>query len=211
MRTENLSTLKIHKLSQAQYERELAAGNIDENALYLTPDVGGSGGSGGGHKELTQAEYNELSDEEKNSEIVYLISDAYDIGEAEQISYDNSTSGLSATNVQGAVDELNTTINTRLITDDNWNNVNEFITLMRKGGIMFVRGVSDSWKLTKNTYNAVYELSPELRPSIEIPFVAHNAGGTTTIIGRVSTAGVVSLYPNADTEYWSFLVSFPLV
>ena len=38
MLTENLSTLKIHKLTQAQYERELAAGRIDENALYLTPD-----------------------------------------------------------------------------------------------------------------------------------------------------------------------------
>jgi len=36
--TENLSTLKIHKLTQEQYERELKAGNIDEAALYLTPD-----------------------------------------------------------------------------------------------------------------------------------------------------------------------------
>ena len=38
MITDNLSTLKIHKLSQAQYERELAAGNIDSSALYLTPE-----------------------------------------------------------------------------------------------------------------------------------------------------------------------------
>ena len=38
MITENLSTLKIHKLTQEQYERELAAGRIDENALYLTPN-----------------------------------------------------------------------------------------------------------------------------------------------------------------------------
>lgn len=38
MITENLSTLKIHKLTQDQYDRELAAGNIDANALYLTPD-----------------------------------------------------------------------------------------------------------------------------------------------------------------------------
>ena len=30
--------MKIHKLTQAQYDRELAAGNIDSNALYLTPD-----------------------------------------------------------------------------------------------------------------------------------------------------------------------------
>jgi hypothetical protein len=36
---ENLSTLKIHKLTQAQYNRELAAGNIDPSALYLTPDT----------------------------------------------------------------------------------------------------------------------------------------------------------------------------
>ena len=38
MNTENLSTLKIHKLTQAQYEREMKAGRIDENAIYLTPD-----------------------------------------------------------------------------------------------------------------------------------------------------------------------------
>lgn len=38
MITENLSTLKIHKLTQAQYDRELMAGRIDENVLYLTPD-----------------------------------------------------------------------------------------------------------------------------------------------------------------------------
>lgn len=38
MITENLSILKIHKLTQEQYDREFAAGNIDETALYLTPD-----------------------------------------------------------------------------------------------------------------------------------------------------------------------------
>lgn len=39
MVTENLSTLKIHKLTQEQYKRELDAGRIDPSALYLTPDV----------------------------------------------------------------------------------------------------------------------------------------------------------------------------
>jgi hypothetical protein len=39
MKTENLSTLKIHKLTQAQYDRELEAGNLDTTALYLTPDA----------------------------------------------------------------------------------------------------------------------------------------------------------------------------
>jgi hypothetical protein len=36
----NLSTLKIYKMTREQYERERAAGRIDEHALYLTPDNG---------------------------------------------------------------------------------------------------------------------------------------------------------------------------
>jgi len=38
--TENLFNLKIHRLSQAQYDREKAANNLDSTALYLTPDNG---------------------------------------------------------------------------------------------------------------------------------------------------------------------------
>lgn len=37
MKTENVSTLKIHKLSQEQYDRELAAGTLDDTAIYMTP------------------------------------------------------------------------------------------------------------------------------------------------------------------------------
>ena len=39
MITENLSTLKINKLTKAQYDREVTNGTIDENALYLVPDA----------------------------------------------------------------------------------------------------------------------------------------------------------------------------
>lgn len=38
MITKNVDTLKMYKLTQEQYDRELAAGRIDETALYLTPD-----------------------------------------------------------------------------------------------------------------------------------------------------------------------------
>lgn len=38
MITENVSTLKIHKLTQEQYDTALASGSLDENALYLTPN-----------------------------------------------------------------------------------------------------------------------------------------------------------------------------
>jgi hypothetical protein len=36
MITQNVSTLKIHKLTKEQYDRELAADRIDPNALYFT-------------------------------------------------------------------------------------------------------------------------------------------------------------------------------
>ena len=38
MITENLTTLKINQLTQAQYEAAIAAGTINENELYATPD-----------------------------------------------------------------------------------------------------------------------------------------------------------------------------
>lgn len=37
MITENVSTLKIHKLTQEQYDRESESGTLEENAIYLTP------------------------------------------------------------------------------------------------------------------------------------------------------------------------------
>ena len=37
MNTENLKTLKIHKLSDEQFKREKEKGTLDASALYLTP------------------------------------------------------------------------------------------------------------------------------------------------------------------------------
>jgi hypothetical protein len=35
--TEHLPTLQIYRLSQAEYDEKVSVGDIDENALYLTP------------------------------------------------------------------------------------------------------------------------------------------------------------------------------
>lgn len=57
--------------------------------------------------EMTKAEYDALSEAKKMDGTVYMITD--DIGgwEAENSAYDNTSSGLTATNVQSALDELN--------------------------------------------------------------------------------------------------------
>lgn len=57
--------------------------------------------------EVTEEEYNALSDEEKNNGKIYFITDANMGGTASEVSYDNSNSGLTAPNVQRAIDEVN--------------------------------------------------------------------------------------------------------
>ena len=59
--------------------------------------------------EVTQAEYDALPEVEKNN-YDYFISDGDDIATASVISYNNSKSGLTSTNVQTALDELKTKI-----------------------------------------------------------------------------------------------------
>ena len=62
-------------------------------------------------KPVTQVEYNALSEEEKNKGI-YVITDAYADGIASNVGYSNTTSGLTATDVQGAIDEVDGKIDT---------------------------------------------------------------------------------------------------
>ena len=57
---------------------------------------------------LTQAQYDALTPAEQNNGMTYYISDGAGGGSAtaSQVTYSNTTSGLSATNVQGAIDEV---------------------------------------------------------------------------------------------------------
>lgn len=69
-------------------------------------------GGGSNIRQLTQAEYDALSEEEKLNGTEYRITDANLEGTASNIVYDNAASGLQARNVQGAVDELKDDVDT---------------------------------------------------------------------------------------------------
>ena len=59
---------------------------------------------------LTQTEYNALSHDQKNNGNFYFITDADpSYFSASNIDYDNTSSGITATNVQDAVDEIDST------------------------------------------------------------------------------------------------------
>ena len=58
MITQNLATLKIHRLTQEQYDRALAQGVLDPSALYLTPDEE----SGSGDIDISTIEFITVDD-----------------------------------------------------------------------------------------------------------------------------------------------------
>lgn len=65
-----------------------------------------------GHVDLTQAEYDALSQAEKTNGTVYFVTNSTAAGDinAAAISYSNTSSGLTGTNVQSAIDEIDTTL-----------------------------------------------------------------------------------------------------
>lgn len=94
--------------------------------------------------EMTKAEYNALPESKKMDGTVYMITDGTGGWEAENSSYDNTTSGLSATNVQAALDEVadrSFAKMTRLGTGDNLNNLNK---KSRSGVYYITTGVTNS-------------------------------------------------------------------
>lgn len=90
---------------------------LNNNKMYLDlPDgtrvpVGGSGAWVG-----TQAEFDTASQQGEIAEgTQVIITDDYDFNySAQEVTYTNSTSGLSATNVQGAIDELDNNLETTI-------------------------------------------------------------------------------------------------
>lgn len=84
MITTDLSTLKIHKLTQEQYEREREAGRLDENAIYLTPD------------EATDLS-GYVTTEQLNSAVDDALSEAKESGEFDGISATHSWNGTILT------------------------------------------------------------------------------------------------------------------
>ena len=85
-------------------------------------------GSGSAGRELTKAEYDALTEDEKTNGTIYFITDAEgggqiiknkinysggeDASKADLVSYDNMLSELAATNVQSAIDEIDSSLDT---------------------------------------------------------------------------------------------------
>ena len=101
---------------------------------------------------LTQAEYNALPEDERNTGI-YVITDAEGLT-AKTLEYDDSKTGLGANNVQDAIDKMTVTQVYDNITRDETNTVSDYYTVaggVRDGMAMFYIQVKMAPSAT-NTY-----------------------------------------------------------
>ena len=90
MLTKNLSTLKINRLTQEQYDREKASGTLDDTALYFTPE----------EEIIVPTNLSQLSDDETHR----LVTD--NDKTAWNAKYDKPTSGIPKSDLASDVQTL---------------------------------------------------------------------------------------------------------
>lgn len=101
------------KISETEYGDPIAFG---ADAINVSTDDGGNAQEKFDDiytelgREITEAEYNALSDEEKNTGTYYITDMDATEASSSDIIYDNSNSTLTSTNVQAAIDEVDNKI-----------------------------------------------------------------------------------------------------
>lgn len=221
METKNVD-LKIHKLSQAQYERELAAGAIDEYALYLTPDEGTDPGDAitlASAKTYTDEQVSPVSQQIQQMSSMLESSLLYVYAQLYTSTFTTSGDGAVYTATVDGITELTEGMSFMLIphvastTNSPKLNVNgwgEKVIRRRlsSGTSTTVAGSSENWiganKPVRVTYDGTYWIVDLVRPSATdiygvIPIAA---GGT-----GASTADSALANLGLTTESWTFTLA----
>ena len=89
----------------------------------------------------------------------------------------------------------------------------ESLKKTKRAGVVFVKGSSSgSVNLTNNTWNNLGTLPSGYRPKTEVNFVAQDRSNNKPMMGKITTDGIISLYPEGgNSYYWIFTGVFPVV
>lgn len=134
------------------------------------------------HKTLTQAEYDALvSAGTLDMNTIYFISDGGVLGDASDVDYDNTTSGLTATNVQDALDEIVSDIPAAQVNSD-WNAVSGVAQILNKPNLASVATSGDYDDLTNK---------PTI-PAAQVNSDWNSASGVSQILNKPTLATVAT-------------------
>lgn len=98
-------------------------------------------------------------------------------------------------------------------TDSGWISLNSYIKYRKVNSIVYVVCDNNGFETipADSSYHTIGTLPANYRPSVVIPFASHvYAVATKSIIGRVETNGIISIYTNVSIDYFGFFVAFPV-
>ena len=117
---------------------------------------------------------------------------------ASEIAYDNTNSGLSATNAQEAIDEVKNDIDDSLSIDKTVYNVETYggtITAIKYGKVvsLFGAGIGSTQALPKGTTTELCRIDTKYRPSYPMSITGYS-GASSMLIRYVSSSGALATY-----------------
>ena len=116
------------------------------------------------------------------------------IQKAEGITYDNTDSGMTATNVQGAIDELNSNLTVQTGTDGS-------VTWYKFGNVVTVKVFAYTALSQANAWVQVGTVPSNCHPNAQVSFVCYDNGVNassvqyTAMSASVRANGTVHVYP----------------
>jgi len=119
---------------------------------------------------------------------------------ANDISYDNTDSGLTATDVQGAVDEV-----ANKLEDSGWINPVNNIYYRKKNGFVSVRA---SGSVSSSGWETKFTLPEGCRPHFEIDIPIYS-GDKSVALGIITTSGDIQMLGNAGASL-GLCITFPV-
>lgn len=165
----------------------------------------------------TQAEYDAWASavpSQIDPAILYLIMDApMELPDASDVKYSNTISGLTATTVQAAIDEVNSKSTTENVmnlvtfTEDISGTNTRFY---EKGEVLYIFYQGES--KTHTTQETLFTLPSGYRPLNQLytPFVMNNFGYGTVEISTLGVAKITNIIGGENTGRVYFNVSFPV-
>lgn len=125
--------------------------------------------------QLTQAQYDALSQAEKLNGTTYYITDGQNITTASAVSYNNTASGMTATDVQSAIDEVSNRSFTQTLLIDTGIATAQNVTIPNFSNYDFVQAI-----IKGDNNNGISVFVPTALAGVSIPFSLYsiNSGET---------------------------------